>query len=702
MQKLSGLIIILILVSLIPLSTVQSNWNGQFTLSSATYSVGESGRTVSITIRLSGSRTGKKPWNATVSYATSNGTATAGSDYTATSGSRTFKKAGSWTFTIPITSDMASEGNETFTVSLSSPSNGSSLGSPNSAIVTIVDDDTAGITVTPTSGLVVSEAGSTAAFNAVLVKQPTANVTIGLSSSDTSEGTLSTPSLTFTTVNWNQTQTVTVTGVNDAVDDGDIPFTILTGAAVSTDANYNGLNPADVSVTNTDDDTAGITINPTSGLFVTEAGGTATFTVVLASQPSANVSLGLSSSDSSEGTVSLLSLVFTTNNWNSPQTVTITGVGDLELDGSMEFSIITSKATSSDPLYNNLDASDVLVTNIDDDTAGITVIHLADQTVTEGGGEATFILIMNKQPAADVTIALASSDTGEGTLSPDSLTFTLSNWNQSQVVTVTGVDDDVDDGDVAFMVIIAAAVSTDLDYNGLDPSDEPVTCLDNDTAGVTVTPIDGLTVTEAGGTDSFTVVLTSQPLADVTIDISSSNTLEGSVFPASLVFTYEDWDIAQTVTITGVDDPDPEGAVIFSIIIAAAVSDDPAYNGINASDVQVVNLDDDNSIPVGMDDSYSTLFGQALSVDSLSGVLTNDSDADGDPLVAVLVSDLLLDQGTLVFNDDGSFIYTPALGFSGYASFTYSADDGFDLSTPVTVTIQVEARYVFIPFLSKP
>jgi len=509
-------------------------------------------------------------------------------------------------------------------------------------------------------------------------------------------------SLTFTSVNWNQAQMVTVTGADDSIDDGDIPFTILTAAVVSSDTSYNGLNPADVSVINMDDDTAGITIYPTSGLFVTEAGGTAIFTMVLASQPSANVSLSLSTSDTSEGTVSPSSLVFTIINWNSPQTVTVTGAGDLELDGSIEFSIITSAATSSDPLYNNLDASDVLVTNIDDDTAGITVIHLINQVVTEEGGEANFSLVLNTQPATDVTIALTSSDTSEGTLSPESLTFTPSNWNQIQVVTVTGVDDDVDDGDVAFMLITVAAVSTDPNYNGLDPGDEPLICLDDDTAGITVTPIDGLTVTEAGGTDTFAVFLTSQPLAEVNIGLSSSNTLEGIVSPANLMFAPGDWNSAQTVTVTGMDDSDPDGAVIFNIIIATSFSDDPAYNGINASDVQIVNLDDDNAVPVGADDGYSTLFGQTLNVDTSSGVLTNDSDANGDPLVAMLVTDLMPEQGTLTFYDNGSFIYSPAFGFSGYASFTYSADDGLDLSSPVTVTILVDARHVYIPLLYKP
>src|SRR5207237_5145566 len=100
-----------------------------------------------------------------------------------------------------------------------------------------------------------TEAGGTATFTIVLNSQPTANVTIGLSSSNTAEGTVSTSSVTFTAANWNTAQTITVTGVNDAVDDGDIGYTIVTAAATSSDANYNGLNAAYVSVTTTDTDT---------------------------------------------------------------------------------------------------------------------------------------------------------------------------------------------------------------------------------------------------------------------------------------------------------------------------------------------------------------------------------------------------------------------------------------------------------------
>src|SRR5262249_40492632 len=147
--------------------------------------------------------------------------------------------------------------------------------------VTNNDNDVAGITVTPTAGLVTTEGGGTATFTVYLTSQPVANVSIALSSSNTAEGTVSPASLTFTAGDWNVPQTVTITGVDDAVADGDIASSTVTAAATSTDPNYSGRNAADVAVTNSDNDATGITVAPTAGLVTTEAGGTATFTIKL-------------------------------------------------------------------------------------------------------------------------------------------------------------------------------------------------------------------------------------------------------------------------------------------------------------------------------------------------------------------------------------------------------------------------------------
>lgn len=223
------------------------------------------------------------------------------------------------------------------------------------------------ILVSPTSGLVTTENGGTAVFTVVLNSQPTADVTIGITSLDTSEGTVAPASLTFTPANWSTPQAVTVTGQDDGVRDGNVAYTIRTEAAVSADPAYNGQNPPDVSVTNLDNDTPGILVSPTSGLVTTENGGTAQFTVVLLSRPSSNVTIPILSDDATEGVASPSSLTFTPANWDVPQTVTVTGVDDLPRDGDRQYTIKTGKASSADPGYNGLKADDVTVTNLDND-----------------------------------------------------------------------------------------------------------------------------------------------------------------------------------------------------------------------------------------------------------------------------------------------------------------------------------------------
>lgn len=128
----------------------------------------------------------------------------------------------------------------------------------------------------------------------------------------------------------------------------------------------------------------GVTITPTSGLITTEAVSTATTSIVLNARPSENVTIALSSSDTTEGTVSTSSLIFTPSNWNTPQIVTITGVDDLSDDGNILYGLATGNTTSLDPGYSILGTSipDVSITNIDDDA---TPVPLGGGTYHLGG-----------------------------------------------------------------------------------------------------------------------------------------------------------------------------------------------------------------------------------------------------------------------------------------------------------------------------
>lgn len=99
-----------------------------------------------------------------------------------------------------------------------------------------------------------------------------------------------------------------------------------------------------------------------------------------------------------------------------------------------------------------------------------------------------------------------------------------------------------------------------------------------------------------------------------------------------------------------------------------------------------------NTPPEATDDTYG-LLDVGVSVDPAGivapapGVLANDSDPDGDPITAQLITPP--DRGTVQLNADGSFVYTPHAGFTGIDTFVYAAHDGTARSAPTTVTIRV-------------
>ena len=306
-----------------------------------------------------------------------------------------------------------------------------------------------GVTVTPNKNLLTTEAGGTAQFTVRVngYPKPTADVTINLSSSDTSEGTVSPATLTFTPADWDVPQTVTITGVDDGDVDGSQAYTINLSSTTSTDPGFNGLVPGNVGAINIDNE-AGVALDATS-ITTTEAGGTATFSVWLTVAPTADVTLALSSSDTTEATVSPASLTFTPADYATPQVVTVTGVDDFVQDGPVAYFIVTAAATSSDPAYNNFNALDVAGQNLDNDLAKV-IVPASKFTVTEPNTTANIPIVLNSEPTANVTINCVSTDTTEGTVT-SSVTFTPVNWNMPQNVTVTAADDLVNDGTVRIL-----------------------------------------------------------------------------------------------------------------------------------------------------------------------------------------------------------------------------------------------------------
>ena len=346
------------------------------------------------------------------------------------------------------------------------------------------DNESPGVTLS-SSSLTTSENGTNATFTVKLDQKTTSDVTINLQSDDPGEGTPSPSALTFTTSNYNSAQTITVQAVDDAFYDDNQSYIIALKTISGTGTAYDGFDPADVSVTNTDNEDADdVGIEPsTSSISVSETGSNASFTLKPKSEPTANVVLSISSSNTAEGVVSPSSLLFSRNNWSTFQAVTVTGVDDYYDNGSTSFSIIVGSPTTSDTNYSAKPSSTINATNVDNDTAGITIIASDNQT-GEDGDNGTLLVLLDSQPFGDVILSVTSDNTSETTVSPDNLTFSTSNWNTSQTVTLIGVDDDDNDSNQSFNITVAGSSHTtsngETSYDNLT-SNVQVTNVDNET-----------------------------------------------------------------------------------------------------------------------------------------------------------------------------------------------------------------------------
>lgn len=226
----------------------------------------------------------------------------------------------------------------------------------------------------------------------------------------------------------------------------------------------------------------------------------------------------------------------------------------------------------------------------------------------ENGASTGFTVKFNQAaPAGGSLVVVSCSDTSEAVISttypgttPTATGFQVlvpAGQSPTIPVTVTGLDDFFADPAQAYTVTVTAS-----GFAGLVIPAVQCTNNDNDTAGVTISRTSGLVTTEAGGQDSFAVTLNTQPLGSITMALSSSRGTEGTVSPTSITFTPANWNTAQPVTVTGVDDADLDFAVPYSIVTGTLVTmntgDVPAYGGMNPQDVQVSNIDNETIPPL--------------------------------------------------------------------------------------------------------
>jgi hypothetical protein len=220
---------------------------------------------------------------------------------------------------------------------------------------------------------------------------------------------------------------------------------------------------------------------------VSEDVTTDTFTVALATRPATDVLLTVTSGDPGEAVVSPSTLTFTTDDWDVAQTVTVTGVDDFADDGDQVTALtISVVAVASDDAFDGIPARTVSVTTVDDDgPAGLTITETGGTQVSENGTTDTFTVVLTTRPGTDVVLTVKSGDLGEAVVSPATLTFTTDNWDVPKTVTVTGVDDLVDDGDrVTAVTISVVAEASDNAFDGVPAQTVNVTTTDNDSGSV--------------------------------------------------------------------------------------------------------------------------------------------------------------------------------------------------------------------------
>ncbi len=320
---------------------------------------------------------------------------------------------------------------------------------------------------------------------------------------------------------------------------------------------------------------------------VTEAGLTDTFTVVLTLQPTTNVVINVVSGDTTEATINPGSLTFTSTNWNIPQTVTVTGADDITVDGlqTTNISVFINPAISDD-FFDIAPQQNITVTTADNDIAGFTIAETGGTTsVPENGSPDTFSVILTGQPQSQVVLSVVSNDLTETAVNPATLTFTPSNWNVPQVISVSGIDDGLADGTVSSTITLAVVDA--MSNNFFDPVvDQTVTVTTFDNDRPTISDITDLSIDEDGATSAlpFTIGDTETAPTSLVIDRASSN--PAIVPDANIVVSGSGAD--RTVIVTPL--PNQFGTVTISITVTDA-------SGANATDTFVLTVNPINDSP---------------------------------------------------------------------------------------------------------
>lgn len=438
----------------------------------------------------------------------------------------------------------------------------------------------AGLNIVETGGTAVTEDGSVYdSYTVRLSTQPSSNVTVTVTASDSAQLSVSSPSLTFTPTNWNVPQVETVIPIHDYVDQPTTQHIVITHTVASSDTHYqsNGISLGNVDVTLTDTDTVGTVVTPT-GLSLAENGNggnlSDTYSVTLTSKPTAPVTITATSTNGYTS-ISPASQTIQPAQWNTSVSFTVTAIHDFVANGSHTDHITNSITTSDTSGYQTVSVAQVQATIADNvDSAGVILDQYKLGPIDEGGTGATYSVVLKSKPVSDVAINVVTKPgTTDLVFSPTSVTFTPANWSTPQSVTVTAprdfmVNDPLYDLRVVYATNSAAISNTDPNYQpgavqfyvGTSIGDGTVetTIRDVDHASLAFTEVSGTQyVIEGQTTDTYTVALTSKPSSNVTL--TSSSDTEATSSAHVFRFTPANWNVPQNIVISAPNDNIDEG-----------------------------------------------------------------------------------------------------------------------------------------------
>lgn len=419
-------------------------------------------------------------------------------------------------FSVPTGNDQVIEDDETFGVQLISATN-TNVNTGAAAKGTIVDDDVAGVNVSAISGNT-GEDGTTATFNVTLSSQPTASVTILLTSNNTDEGTVP-ASVTVPIASWDSGVLVTVTGVDDAVVDGNISYSIITGNVTSSDANYSALtggNVANVPVVNNDNDIV---------FEVSVVSTTATANESPVSNGVFTVSLDETNSTGAPVVV----------NYNITGTAT-SGADFTALSGSVS-------------IPNNANSGVINVVPIND--TAIEANESVILTLTAGNGytigspnNATVFIVSEDSNVAQITASDATAAESSGSVSPGEFTVSLSAPNN------TG-------SSIIVNYVISGTATNSTDYSAISTNAVSIA------NGEQEAEIDILPINDQIQEGTETVILTLSAGTGYILGAASTRTATVQI---------NDNDQARlTISNASLNEDDPDGEMEFDVVLDLAV-----------------------------------------------------------------------------------------------------------------------------------